>query len=566
MPRRLAAALVLAVLAILVAVDAWRVRADLDTPRDLHGARFATSHECARCHPSEHASWSRTFHRTMTQEATEAAVVGDFADAELLYGGLTARFSRDADGAFRLDVLQGDARLAHAEIVRTVGSRRIQQYLARDGDVVYRLPVAWDLEAGRWMHMNAAFLTPDPPELDADETVSLDDFNRHVTRWNDNCVFCHNVDPQPGWDPRSERYDTAVAELGVACEACHGPADGHATANADPLRRYALHGSDDGDPSIVNPARLEPAASSAICGRCHGQRITADIDRFLQDGDPFVPGDDLAAYSRPLARDTALDGDATFFAARFWPDGTARLTAYEYQGLRQSPCTDLGCLECHGMHEGDPRGQVRDSHRADGACTGCHAVDDHAHHLSVTCVDCHMPRIVYGVVEVHRSHRIERPDPFRTDRPDACTLCHAERSRRWAQLAFRRLYGGGGSLAEDGDPEVHRLTFGGDPVERAVAAAALGRRDTLTPTRRRRRLGILLDTMTDDPYPAVRRIAERSLGSLEGRADGFDPTAPRRRRAAWAAAYRAEHDAEPPPARLLALRARAGDAVILIGE
>jgi hypothetical protein len=27
------------------------------------------------------------------------------------------------------------------------------------------------------------------------------DFDRHVARWNDNCVFCHNVAPNPGRDP-----------------------------------------------------------------------------------------------------------------------------------------------------------------------------------------------------------------------------------------------------------------------------------------------------------------------------------------------------------------------------
>src|SRR6185295_12705340 len=131
-----------------------------------------------------------------------------------------------------------------------------------------------------------------------------------------------------------------------------------------------------------------------------------------------------------LWQGTTLRGQAGVFAARFWDDGTARLTAYEYQGLLQSPCTQRGsltCISCHGMHDGDPRGQLRPSaarEAGDGACTACHdqlasveAKARHSHHdaagAGARCADCHMPRIVYGVLDIHRSHRIEIPDPVR---------------------------------------------------------------------------------------------------------------------------------------------------------
>src|SRR6185295_11222494 len=139
----------------------------------------------------------------------------------------------------------------------------------------------------------------------------------------------------------------------VACEACHGPGAAHARANADPLRRYTLHLAGAADPTIVNPSRLSPARSADLCGRCHGQRITDDIGSFLAHGDPFVPGDDLGLYSAPLWRDTSLAGEPDVFAARFWSDGTPRLTAYGYQGLLPSACAQRGsltCTTCHGMH------------------------------------------------------------------------------------------------------------------------------------------------------------------------------------------------------------------------
>jgi len=552
-----------------VGVSAGAVTEELGRPRDLHEVDHVTSGECARCHPAQHESWARTFHRTMTQEATERAVLGDFDDATLEYGGVTAHFERGPDGGFSMRFVGPDGRAwSRATVVRTVGSRRYQQYLAADGDVLFRLPVAWHVEEQRWFHMNGAFLTPDP--VGHADSIAREDYYRHVTRWNDNCVFCHNVGANPG--RREDGFDTEVAELGIACEACHGPAEDHARLNADPVRRYALHLGDRADPSIVNPARLSPARSAEVCGRCHGQRIASDVGPFLRDGDPFVPGDRLADYTRPLTRRTSLNGDPAAFEERFWPDGTARLTAYEYQGLLQSRCDELTCITCHGMHEGDPRGQVRPEARGDGACTGCHADlagpahSGHPARTAVACVDCHMPRVVYGVVDVHRSHRIERPIPS-PDRPGACALCHADRTDRWLNEGYARLYGRELPRGPGGWPRVHRDALAGDPIERAVAAHALG--GPAGALRPARRVALLLDVMEHDPYPAVRHIAWRSLGRLRGdRPDGYVPEAAAPARAEWVRAARPRLGPLDPPAADdgARLRARAAQSAIFIGE
>ena len=366
------------------------------------------------------------------------------------------------------------------------------------------------------------------------------DYARHVTRWNDNCVFCHNVAPNPGRDDARGAFRTEVAEMGIACEACHGPGAAHARANADPVRRYVLHLGARADPTIVNPSRLSPARAADLCGRCHGQRIADHVDRFLDHGDPFVPGDDLALWSAPLWQDTPMGAARAPFAPRFWADGTARLTAYEYQGLLQSPCTQRGtltCTSCHGMHDGDPRGQLRPSAVAAGACTGCHrelagldARARHSHHppsagmSSVTCVDCHMPRVVYGVLDVHRSHRIEVPDPARAaayGRPDACTGCHADEAPAWAAAAVQRWWGRAAPALPDEADALAAASgplgklLSGDPIERAVAADALGR--TGAPAAAPAlavRSGLLLDAMANDDYPAVRHLAARALGRL----------------------------------------------------
>jgi hypothetical protein len=128
-----------------------------------------------------------------------------------------------------------------------------------------------------------------------------------------------------------------------------------------------------------------------------------------------------------------------------------------------------------------------------------------------------MPRVVYGVLDVHPSHRIEIPKPGRTDgRPDACTLCHVD--------------GVPGGRAGTGPMTA---VFAGDPLARAVAADALGRAPAFDPAGRARRLGALLDVMADDRYPAVRHVAWRGLRRMiapdaapgTGLAAEYDPSA-----------------------------------------
>ncbi len=63
---------VAAVLAIGFDPVDWEGRQPLIHRHD----EFVGSNACATCHPDQHASWSRTFHRTMTLRATPESVVG----------------------------------------------------------------------------------------------------------------------------------------------------------------------------------------------------------------------------------------------------------------------------------------------------------------------------------------------------------------------------------------------------------------------------------------------------------------------------------------------------------
>ncbi len=494
---------------------------------------------CRACHPDRYASWRRTYHSSMTQLPDEHTVRGRFDGQPVtLFGATATPYQRDGKFFFQLPAAGGEGP-REAEVALCVGSRRYQQYFERtdglDGAVYRRLPLLWHVGEARWLHINGVFLEPDD-----------DDWSPRPAIWNMNCIFCHNTGIAPGLRPvgdgEDKRFDTHVADVGIACESCHGPGREHVARYASPLARYRTELGSAGASAVVDPLRLGQAESAALCGQCHAQRLPDPMEKlwtFLDTGPTFRPGELLAGHVKPLSRDLPVPppGEPDMFRQRFWSDGTARLTAYEYVGLTQSPCFRGGkfsCTSCHTMHAGDAAGQIAPDLLGDQACTQCHAaiarnVGAHSHHAPASsgsrCVECHMPRIVYGVLEIHPSHRVEVPDVARDvegGRPNACTLCHADRDAAWAADRMRDFWGARyrrPGARPDGAPldapEALVSAHAGDPLQRAVYVTALGRADSAVPVDAR---GFMLANALvglGDGYGAVRFLARRSARELD---------------------------------------------------
>ena len=486
-------------------------------------AGYLESGDCRKCHEWNYATWHATFHRTMTREADAETILGDFEhDNTLTYQGIRAEMVREGN-RYWMKLTGADGKRQQLEIVRTVGSRRIQQYLTKDGDKWIRLPVAYDLVQRRWMHLNGSFFHADGAA-----------YTQHVAEWNSNCVFCHNVKAQPGFDWDKKSWNTEVAELGIACGACHGPAGEHAQQALSPVTRYRwhLHDQTAAPIAVTNPAKLDSDRSAMICGHCHGQRLPDPTDRIrtvLSNGDPYDAGKDLREFYKPVQRDAKV-GDFSF-ASRFWADGSPRLTAYEYQGMTRSKCFRAGkpgqritCTSCHEMHGGDPRGQLTEEKKTNAACTQCHQqfakpaqLVEHTKHSAEStgslCYNCHMPQIVYGIMSAHRTHDITNPRPDETvrfDKPNACNQCHLDWSVNRAIAETQRLWPKTTAESQFGDkrfdePEGRRALFAGDAVMRALTAAAMmPATDRIAP--------LLLEAM-QDRYPIVRYFAANALAA-----------------------------------------------------
>lgn len=539
----------------LVALQ-WRgVQASVPVEKPpQHEEEYAQSQACASCHAQHFESWQKTWHRTMTQDATPETVQGDFSDVTLTTLGATFHMFRDG-GAYFMDVddragrmraqlpnliswpLQEDGHTLRFRVDKLLGSHNMQAYLTRlsDGRVIL-LPLYWHPAEKKWLARTAAFLVP-PGEGPMEYTAL----------WNAACVFCHNTRAHAGYIVAGGRdlgFDTQVKEQGIACESCHGPGARHAELNRDPIRRYTLALGGEHDPSIVSPERLDPVRSVESCGRCHGKWHSSEHANMLRHWDDFIPGDEVSPRYHnvfPTQLPTEQMGHSTEMAPKagfFWPDWTPQTTAMEHQGTIQSLCHQKGgmtCLSCHSMHQSDPDNQLkeRDDDRSEftrhnAMCTQCHkelssgeAIRAHSHHAPESsggrCVACHMPYQGYGLLKSVRSHRITRPSVEKTAKdgmPNACNSCHVEKTLAWTSERMAEWWKTPPVELDEAQKEVPATLvemLRGHALQRALSVLALRRAAEAGDPWVERTAPLILDVMRDEPYHTVRMLAFQAL-------------------------------------------------------
>jgi hypothetical protein len=545
---------------------------------------FAGSDSCRACHPREYVTWHHSFHRTMTQLASPQAVVGDFDGKKLESGGYTYNLTHEGDEHFvemvdfewerrrvQMDLELGDMATrprTKKRIVMTTGSHWMQTYwyASADGREVLNFPFVYLFEAERWVPREDVFLRPP----DAEPLRQ---------RWNDNCLGCHSTFGQP--KPKKGGWDTAVAEIGIACEACHGPAREHVETRRDPMSRYVSYLEGDApDPTIVNPARLDAARSAEVCGQCHSKSWFNDFNEFNEEGLEYRPGAELAKSktivlpkSNPdhpwLAK--SMQMDPAFAEQFFWSDGMVRVSGREYNGMVESKCFaggEMSCLSCHALHTDNPELHLHPEKGGDEGCLHCHEdyaadVPAHTHHAAdsagSSCLNCHMPYTSYGLLKGLRSHLVDVPTvqaSVQTGRPNACNGCHLDKTLQWTAEQLASWWGIETPALSDDDRSVAasvKLLLEGDAGQRALTAWAYGwapAREASGDDWQAPHLGVLLQ----DPYAAVRYIAARSLRTLPGFEDlAADFLADPSQRATDAAKVRARWQPAQQPASELAL-------------
>jgi predicted CXXCH cytochrome family protein len=124
-----------------------------------------------------------------------------------------------------------------------------------------------------------------------------------------------------------------------------------------------------------------------------------------------------------------------FAASLMYTHGVSCFTCHDTHGtvndaVLRKPANVL-CLDCHGP--GSPNGPYAST------------IEEHTHHKTGSegseCIACHMPKIQTTIADVNvRSHTFRFVTPAESDSlkiPNACNVCHADKSTSWATAALK---------------------------------------------------------------------------------------------------------------------------------
>ena len=432
------------------------------TYSNIRKADYVGPQVCAECHQENFANWQQHPHSRMNMLATEETVLGDFSRATLNYGTKKAVF-RKQDGQFLIEYFQEETLLRQFRISRVIGWRYEQDYVGfqtrgpepSDAPIYQqelRVGFSYDIDRQQWFPQSYLEPTEYPgAEYNPDGTFRHDPFKPTTVAFNQRCARCHNTyaydlrlykiytpdgllsgfPPGEGAErpviqalaeqaghPNFETTTTLPTDqlvtVGISCESCHFGGREHAKLGKE-IRFVPTHPLLTKWTPDYKTARKNPYVVNAICRQCH--------------------------HSGASAPDN-------------WPDGSAGVNSMEAIEMDRGGCvSEMGCTHCHNTHISGPKAGGPDQPEHLNTCITCHqdlqstqAANAHSRHTpdQASCLDCHMPRIVQGFGIANRTHRIASPtDPkiLGTGMPNACNLCHLDKSLAWTQNELQKIWG-----------------------------------------------------------------------------------------------------------------------------
>jgi len=360
--------------------------------KDRVGAKFAGSETCKRCHERRYLEWKTSLHSRMMRDVKldPLSNIGDFETPSKV------RIFKKEDIAY------------------TLGSEWKQQYLKKEGDKLIVLPAQYNVSSGEWV----------PYFPDALEKRD----------WFMECAGCHAT----GVDPEKKTF----VEMGIGCEACHGPGSNHAEA----VPGYEI-------PTIIQAGRLTPAQASQICGSCHTRGRDKEGGYAYPASYQFHKGEaNLRLHFKEVSPSNGHESQY------FWPSGESRYSNQQYLDWRQSQHAKVGvvCVTCHNVHRAKstlvstevsgPTGVLdaiisKTRLFEDRLCKSCHTTvqyrSAHRIHTFGSCVGCHMPKVAkIGEAGDAHSHTFRFMFPEATikeggfdKQPNACNSCHHHKDK-----------------------------------------------------------------------------------------------------------------------------------------
>lgn len=402
-----------------------------------HHDGYVGSKACAPCHAEQHAAWAKSHHANAWNIPDGASVLGDFSGATFTHNGVETHFIRKLED-YLISTEGADGKTHEYKVQYTAGITPLQQYLIEtEPGRLQAFDVAWDVKAKRWYHLF--------PELKITASDGLH-WTGPYKNWNGRCAECHATDFKKNYEARTRKFASTQSEIGVGCEACHGPGSRHVDwagrANKPTSQSGTTDQKDTDKGLLIKLATTSAKTLIQQCAGCHSRR-EALFSSTPPAGTPFFD-----AYNIALLRPDL-----------YHADGAIKDEVYVYGSFLQSKMYEKGvsCANCHEPHSGAVKDQ------GNGLCTQCHSpagntrfpslakklYDSPEHHFheagsqGVQCKSCHMMERTYMGVDGRRDHsfRVPRPDLSATiGVPNTCNDCHKDKSALWAQDQLRERF------------------------------------------------------------------------------------------------------------------------------
>ncbi len=395
---------------------------------------FIGSQRCGACHKEELSAWKGSHHDLAWTLPRDGHVLAPFSGETFSHKGVVSRFYRDGD-RLRVSTDGPDGAQTDYDVKGVVGIAPLQQYLVetRPGGV-QALDTAWDVLKKQWYHLY--------PDQDLPSSNGLH-WSGPYKSWNARCAECHATGFKKAYLPQQKTYASTQAEIGVGCEACHGPGEAHAGWADKPGSFDPSAWTGVGKTGLtMNFTEAGASPEMEQCAVCHSRRSQIDPDM-------PVPGSD---YDNHYGLAHLRDG-------LYHPDGQVRDEVYVYGSFLQSKMNQKGvrCSSCHDPHSATLKAE------GNAVCTQCHSpagnpafpsltkanYDSRDHHFheagssGAACVSCHMRTETYMGIDKRRDHSFQVPRPDLSEKhgvPNACSDCHADKTAKWAADEIRSRF------------------------------------------------------------------------------------------------------------------------------
>jgi tetratricopeptide (TPR) repeat protein len=316
-------------------------------------------------------------------------------------------------------------KLKSFDVVWSLGGKNVFYFLTPlEKGKLQTIPLAYNLNDKAWYNnpMSALRHFAEGP---VDEALPWMD---RMYNFNTSCYSCHVSQLQTNFDLTNDSYNSTWKEPGINCETCHGPSGNHVR-----IFKNAKEGEVQKELGLISTSVYTPEQHNWSCAPCHAKM--RPITPSYMPGDRYFDNYDL----------TLLDN------RDFYPDGRDLGENYTYTGWMMNECNSNGEFHCVMCHTSSGRDRFKDN--PNDACKSCHAervadVVAHSGHKADSpgslCRNCHMPLTVFGAMN-RSDHSFRPPMPEATIRfqsPNACNMCHTDKSPEWANNIVKQRKNG----------------------------------------------------------------------------------------------------------------------------